>query len=89
MVGGSPVATNYTYDGDGRRITKVMGGVTTVYAYDAIGNLAAEYSSQTTPPTPLCTTCYLTADHLGSIRLVTDGTGVVMNAPNIRNIQLN
>ncbi len=40
--------------------------------YDAFGELAAEYS--TTGQTPPCTTCYLSTDHLGSIRLVTDAS---------------
>jgi RHS repeat-associated protein len=53
-------------------VKKVQGSATTVYVYDAGGNLAAEYATQ--PETPLCTTCYLTADHLGSTRLMTDGT---------------
>jgi len=38
--------------------------------HDAFGQLAAEYSTATA--TSLCTTCYLSADHLGSTRLVTD-----------------
>ena len=63
--------TEYSYDGDGRRVKKVQGSATTVYVYDAGGNLAAEYSTQL--ETPPCTTCYLTADHLGSTRLMTDG----------------
>jgi RHS repeat-associated protein len=66
------VTTEYSYDGDGRRVKKVQGSATTVYVYDAGGNLAAEYATQ--PETPLCTTCYLTADHLGSTRLMTDGS---------------
>src|SRR5208283_5541827 len=65
----------YTYDGDGRRVQKASGGTTTTYVYDAAGRLAAEYAQGSVPPAP-CTTCYLTADHLGSTRLVTrqDGT---------------
>src|SRR5208283_5911960 len=67
----------YTYDGDGRRVQKASGGTTTTYVYDAAGRLAAEYAQGTVPQAP-CTTCYLTADHLGSTRLVTrqDGTTV-------------
>ena len=53
-----------------------QGATTTTYVYDAGGQLAAEYTS-TTPPTPPCTTCYLTADHLGSTRVMTDATGRV------------
>ncbi|MEK7406086.1 MAG: hypothetical protein AAB225_13345, partial [Acidobacteriota bacterium] len=63
------------YDGEGRRVKKVANGVTTVYAYDAQGNLAAEYASQVPPA--LCARCFLTADALGSTRLVTDENGAV------------
>jgi RHS repeat-associated protein len=66
-------SATYTYDGDGRRVEKTAGGVTTTYVYDATGNLAAEYSSQ--PPPMPCQTCYLTTDHLGSTRAITSQTG--------------
>jgi RHS repeat-associated protein len=69
--------TQYVYDGEGRRVQKVVGGQTTTYVYDAAGNLAAEYggAAQTAP----CTRCYVTVDHLGSTRLVMDAaTGNVM-----------
>jgi RHS repeat-associated protein len=66
------VTTTYTYDGDGRRVKKVSGSTTTVYVYDAQGQLAAEYA----PVQPAaCVTCYLTADTLGSTRMITDETG--------------
>ncbi len=65
----------YTYDGDGRRVTKTAGGVTTTYVYDAKGDLTSEYSTQ--PPPPPCLTCYITTDHLGSTRVVTDETAAV------------
>ena len=65
------VTAQYAYDGDGRRVKKVSGGVTTVYVYDAQGRLAAEYTTAASTQ-PLCTTCYLTADPLGSTRLVSD-----------------
>ena len=77
------------YDGDGRRVQKLscpvgtsactpsVGGATvsSTYVYDASGGLAAEYSTQ--PAVSPCTTCYLTADHLGSTRMMTDGSGTV------------
>lgn len=50
------------------------GLVTTVFAYDGFGNLAAEYS---TPAPASSGTEYYTLDHLGSTRLVVDGTGAV------------
>jgi RHS repeat-associated protein len=72
------VVANYYYDGLGQRIAKqVTGGATTVYAYDAFGQLAAEYSSGATV-TPACATCYLSYDHLGSPRLITDSGGNVV-----------
>ncbi len=65
-------AETMAYDGLGQRVLKTMPGGTNVYVYDAFGELAAEYS--TTGQTPPCTTCYLSTDHLGSIRLVTDAS---------------
>jgi RHS repeat-associated protein len=47
--------------------------VTTVYVYDAQGVLAAEYDSPAAQPST-CGTCYLTADTLGSTRMITDET---------------
>jgi len=62
----------YVYDGDGRRVQKIIqNGPITTYVYDAEGKLVAEYSS-VGPPTSPCYTCYLSSDHLGSTRLVTD-----------------
>jgi YD repeat-containing protein len=65
----------YTYDGDGRRVMKsVSTGLQTVYVYDIGGKLVAEYSSGATSVPP-CHTCFLSTDHLGSTRLVTDENG--------------
>ncbi|MGB7621534.1 MAG: RHS repeat-associated core domain-containing protein, partial [Terriglobia bacterium] len=69
-------AATYSYDGDGRRVKKVVGSATTVLVYDARGQMVAEYSNQA-PPTSGGTS-FLTADHLGSTRLVTDSTGAVI-----------
>jgi RHS repeat-associated protein len=63
--------TQYDYDGDGRRVTKTVNGQATTYVYDAAGQLAAEYG----PPTDAGTK-YLTSDHLGSTRLITDTGGL-------------
>lgn len=69
-------ATEYRYDGEGRRVTKQTGtGPVTTFVYDAFGGLAAEYG---TAPTETGTH-YITADHLGSTRLVTDATGAVIS----------
>jgi RHS repeat-associated protein len=67
----------YAYDGDGRRVMKTGGGVTTVFVYDAMGELAAEYSDATN--TSPCLTCYLSYDHLGTTRLVTNVSGQVVS----------
>jgi RHS repeat-associated protein len=61
--------TSYTYDGDGRRVKKATySGEVTVFVYDAVGRAVAEYSNQV----EYKGTRYLTQDHLGSIRVVTD-----------------
>ena len=69
------VTASYMYDGEGRRVGKVLAGSTstlaTVYVYDGFGRLGAEYGG----PVEDSGTRYLTADHLGSTRLVTDGSG--------------
>ena len=69
---------NYAYDGLGQRVSKtVVGGFgPTTYVHDALGNLAAEYTFSL--GTPSCSTCYLSWDHLGSTRMVTDGSGSVI-----------
>ena len=63
------VSVTFTYDGDGRRVTKTWDGVTTVYVYDPLGNMAAEYGGSAAP---VGGTLYLTQDQLGSTRLVSD-----------------
>lgn len=69
-------ATEYRYDGEGRRVTKQTGTEpVTTFVYDAFGGLAAEYG---TAPAETGTH-YITADHLGSTRLVTDATGAVIS----------
>jgi RHS repeat-associated protein len=70
-IGGT--TTNYTYDGESRRVMKAtINGTATVYVYDGAGEVAAEYSS--TPP-PQIGTLYPTPDHLGSTRLETNELG--------------
>src|SRR5581483_8565601 len=67
------------YDGNGQRVEKIgPDGGATVYVYDAMGQLAAEYSTDA-PVTPACNTCYLSYDHLGSVRMVTDQNGNVIS----------
>jgi RHS repeat-associated protein len=76
---------SYEYDGDGRRVRKrtctdatactaMSNGLkTTMFVYDAFGQLAAEYG----PPSTSAGPEFYTADHLGSTRLVTDAQGSV------------
>jgi len=71
----APVTTSYVYDGDGRRVQKTVGSTKTTFVYDAQGHLAAEYGG---PTNPLSGTTYLTDDHLGSTRLVTNATGTAL-----------
>jgi len=70
------------YDGEGRRVMRQRMTVGTgafdapvVYAYDAGGQLAAEYApgSFSAP----CVTCFRYMDHLGSTRMVTESGGEV------------
>jgi RHS repeat-associated protein len=73
-AGGAGVV-EHGYDGDGRRIWKKVGGVVkTTFVYNASGQLVAEYGESAAMP---CTTCYLTADHLGSTRVVWGSDGAM------------
>ena len=65
---GTDSDTTYSYDGEGRRVKKVVGGAITVYVYNAAGQLVAEYTNPWRQETG---TRYLTTDHLGSTRVVT------------------
>ena len=64
----------YFYDGEGRRVERKIepGNVIVVYVYDATGLLAGEYTNLPSYSSPCATPCYLTHDHLGSLRMVTD-----------------
>ena len=74
---GTSQTTDYAYDGAGHRVKKTVGSASTWYVYDAFGQLAAEYTSS--GPSGTAATHYLTTDHLGSTRLVTDGSGAVVS----------
>ncbi len=65
----------YLYDGDGRRVKKISDLETTIFVYNGGGQLVAEYSTQQSA-TPQVS--YLTADHLGSPRIITDNVGKVI-----------
>lgn len=67
-------AATYSYDGDGQRVRKTDSSGTTLFVYDAMGRLAAEY---TTAAPAANGTSYLTQDTLGSTRVVTDSNEAV------------
>ena len=66
----------YFYDGDGKRVKKVLATETTIFIYDAGGKLVAEYANQIATPSA-AQVSYLTSDHLGSPRINTDQNGNV------------
>ncbi|HEX8267285.1 MAG TPA: RHS repeat-associated core domain-containing protein [Pyrinomonadaceae bacterium] len=67
----------YFYDADGQRVKKVVSstGETTIFVYDVSGKLVAEYSTVVETANPKVG--YLTNDHLGSPRIITDRNGNV------------
>ncbi|MGH9760080.1 MAG: RHS repeat domain-containing protein, partial [Blastocatellia bacterium] len=72
------ITSTYTYDGDGHRIAKSASGeATTTFVYDVFGKLIAEYGGPA-PVNPGSSTSYLTTDHLGSTRVVTNQGGTVV-----------
>ena len=70
--------TSYGYDGQRNRVIKNVPNGTTIYVYDANNQLAAEYSTVPQSASP-CLTCYLSMDHLGSTRLVTDASARIIS----------
>ncbi len=66
----------YEYDGNGTRVRKIVGQVETIFVYNAMGQTVAEYSNQLPVEKKVS---YLTADHLGSPRIVTDQGGQVVS----------
>ena len=70
--------SSYSYDGNGRRITKTVNGpttFTTLFVYNSEGQLIAEYGG---PSPENGGTSYLTSDHLGSTRVVTNSEEAVV-----------
>jgi YD repeat-containing protein len=67
-------ATAYGCDGEGHRVTKTSGSITTVFVYNVAGELIAEYGGASSNGG----TSYLTTDHLESIRVVTDTNKAVI-----------
>jgi RHS repeat-associated protein len=91
-VVGQPKTYSYAYDGDGRRVSKSLDGLNLnrTYLYDAAGQLASEYQNGSWLKDNIYLngrllavedvmegTAYVTPDHLGSTRLVTNAGGGV------------
>ncbi len=89
----SGTITKYAYDADGRRVKKDIGGVVTRFVYNVAGQLIAEYNESggslikeyvykggelITTIEPGNVVKYSTADHLGSPRVWTNGSGSVI-----------
>jgi RHS repeat-associated protein len=70
-----PIA-RYYYDGNGARVKKETSLEKTIFVYDGHGKLVAEYSTQLSQNP---TTSYLTTDHLGTPRIITDKNGNVIS----------
>jgi RHS repeat-associated protein len=64
-----PTTATFTYDGDGRRVAKSTFAGTTYYVYSPSRELISEYGG-----TSFTGTEYLLYDHLGSTRLVVNGS---------------
>lgn len=75
----SQTVGQYFFDGDGKRIKKIvpLTGEVTVFVYDASGALIGEYSTVVETQDPKVQ--YLTADHLGTPRINTDQYGQVVS----------
>jgi RHS repeat-associated protein len=58
----------YSYDGKGQRVKSITSTGTTLYVYDVMGRLIAEYTSGNATGSG---TSYITADMLGSPRVIT------------------
>lgn len=71
----------YQYDGTGKRVRKISGQTETIFVYSGGGQLVAEYSTELSS-TPQVS--YLTADTLGSPRIITDGGGAVISRHDYR-----
>jgi len=79
----------YTYDGDGFRVKRFVYGMETVYFHDAFGRVVTEYRNgqwfkdyvylggQLLAVENAQGRSYVTTDHLGSTRIVTDSSGNV------------
>jgi len=75
---GSNLSMSYSYDGNGKRVKSynAVTDQTTIFVYDADGDLAAEYTINIPQP-QVPVIGYLTEDALGSPRIITNSYGPV------------
>ncbi|HSK73225.1 MAG TPA: hypothetical protein VK892_16115 [Pyrinomonadaceae bacterium] len=75
---GTGLSMSYAYDGNDKRVKSFNAATnqTTFFVYDADGDLAAEFTLNTPPPTSP-TISYLTTDALGSVRVVSNSFGEI------------
>ncbi|HSK73223.1 MAG TPA: RHS repeat-associated core domain-containing protein [Pyrinomonadaceae bacterium] len=75
---GTGLSMSYAYDGNDKRVKSFNAATnqTTFFVYDADGQLAAEFTLNTPPPTSP-TISYLTTDALGSVRVVSNSFGEI------------
>ncbi len=74
----------YLYDGEGRRVKKISSTETVIFVYNGSGQLVAEYSTAIAQ-TPQVS--YLTADHLGSPRVITNRNGASHDAQGLYGVR--
>jgi RHS repeat-associated protein len=70
------LVVTFVYDGNGKRVKKIVGNQTTVFVYDVNGKAVAEYTVNiSAAQNPAIS--YLTTDNLGTPRVITDQFGAV------------
>lgn len=67
-------ASQYFYDGTGRRVKKLVDGIVSHFVYNLAGQMVAEYTTDSPSQEG---TRYLTSDHTGTPRVITNDLGQV------------
>jgi RHS repeat-associated protein len=81
-VSGPSLSAQFTYDGDGKRVTSTINGVTTTFVgnyYEVTGEVVTKYyfaGGSRAAMRQNGTLFYLLSDHLGSTSITTDANGV-------------
>ena len=98
VIGTDGVTESYTYDANGQRVTRTRQGVTTLYfgmheeeitsgqsttrTLYSFGGCTIQRTAVTVSGTTTTTLAYLHGDHLGSVSLTTNASGVVTSQQN-------